>query len=271
MCDPLSIAGIALGLGGTAANAIGQSQAAAASNRAYEAERARQQQLEAKAAQVQQHSNSLYNDFSGQEAARANDLSAALRGAQSTPGAKAATVEAPTTGSTGPGGGQGNITTQAEANQRSIADAYSQQQATALGGLRAFGDTMGTAARAQARDAGQIGQIGNFMKGSASVLPFELNAASHAGDTFKTLGGLASGLGKVGVAAGSSGGISSLFGGAPSAGAISLPTFAGAGTTSLAPDINAFAAASPTQPLSLGNAFSSIPSMYGAAAPNAYR
>lgn len=227
--------------------------------------------MQAQAAQVQQHSQSLYDGFAGKQAATAADLSSALRSAQSTPQAKAATVEAPTTGSTGTGNGQSNITTQAEASQRSIADAYSQQQAGALGGLRAFGDTMGTAARAQARDAGQIGQIGNFMRGSASVLPAELNAASHAGDTFKTLGGLSTGLGRVGVAAGTSGTtISSLFGGGGgSSGLPSLPTFAGTGS-SLAPTVTGMAAAAPAQPLALGNAFGAVPSLFGAGAPNLY-
>lgn len=198
MCDPLTIAGAALSAGGIAANSIGASQAAAASSRAYAAEQQRQAQLRNEAAQVQQHSNSLYEGFAGKQQDRAADLTTYLRSNQlPAQGSAQTTVEAPASGS--------NITTQGEASQRAHADAYASQQAGALADMRSFGDLLGTNALAQARDAGQIGQIGNFMRGSASVLPIELNAASHAGDTFKTLGGLAGGLGKVGITAGLNG------------------------------------------------------------------
>lgn len=234
-----------------AANSIGQSQVAAASNRAAAAEHARQQQLQQEASALQQHSNSLYQGFEGKQAERASSLADAYRAPQTAAGGAPPPVEAPATAS--------NITTQGEANQRSIASVYAGQQADALGALRSFNDVMGTAARGQARDAGQIGQIGNFMRGSSSVLPFELNAASHAGDTMKTLGGLAGGLGKVGVAAGLSG-----VGSAPDTGLPSLPTFTGFGGSST---IEGIAAAQPKAPLSLASAFGALPSFAGASNP----
>lgn len=226
---------------------------AAASNRAATAERARQQQLQQEAAAVQQHSNSLYQGFEGKQAERASSLAEAYRAPQTAAGGAPPPVEAPAAGS--------NITTQGEANQRGIASAYAGQQAGALGTLRSLADVMGTAARGQARDAGQIGQIGNFMRGSSSVLPLELNAASHAGDTMKTLGGLAQGLGKVGVAAGLSG--------TPDTGLPSLPVFSGFGGSST---IEGVAAAQPTQPLSLpGMTNSVVPAFARLAAGNPYR
>ncbi|GJE37638.1 hypothetical protein [Methylobacterium persicinum] len=100
------------------------------------------------------------------------------------------------------------------------------------------------------------------MRGSASVLPFELNAASHVGDTMKTLGGLAQGWGKVGVSAGLSG-----VGKAADTGLPSLPTFAGFGS----PTIEGVAAAQPTQPLSLASAFGVLPLFARSSASNPYR
>jgi len=227
---------------------VGQSQVAAASNRAAAAERARQQQLQQQAAAVQQHSNALYDGFAGKQQARATDLAAALRSPQTGASGTPPPVEAPATGS--------NITTQGEAAQRSNASAYGAQQADALGALRSFSDLLGTDTRLQARDAGQIGQVGNFMRGSASVLPMELNAASHAGDTMKTLGGLAGGLGKVGVVAGLSA--------KPDSGLPSLPVFTGFGGS---PTIEGVAASQPAQPLSLASAFGSLPSFAGSSNP----
>jgi hypothetical protein len=253
MCDPLTIAGAALSAGGIAANSIGASQAAAASSRAYAAEQARQAQLRQEAAQVQQHSNSLYEGFAGKQQDRAADLASSLRSAQlPAQGSASTTVEAPASSS--------NITTQGEASQRASADAYAGQQANALGDLRSFGDLLGTNALAQARDASQIGQIGNFMRGSASVLPQELNAASHAGDTAKLFGGLAGGLGKVGIAAGINGStLGGLFGGGASSGgnvSTSLPTMAASGMGSIA---NAYGNL-PAAPMSIAQPFGGAPS-----------
>jgi hypothetical protein len=229
---------------------------AAASNRAASAERARQQQLQQEAAAVQQHSNSLYEGFAGKQADRAGQLTDYLRGAQLPAQAGAATVETPASSS--------NITTQGETAQRAKADAYAQQQAGALGDLRSFADMLGTNTRAQARDAGEIGQIGNFMRGSATVLPMELNAASHAGDTMKTLGGLAGGLGKVGVAAGLGGAFGGTSSGVTTAAGSSLPTFAA--TPSLGSVANAYSGL-PQAPMSLAGAFGSLPSFAGSSSP----
>jgi hypothetical protein len=252
MCDPLTIAGAALSAGGIAANSIGQSQVAAASNRAAAAESARQAQLRQEAATVQQHSNSIYQGFADKQGERAADLTTYLRANQLPAQGGASTVEAPATTS--------NITTQGEASQRAHADDYASQQAGALADMRSFGDLLGSSALAQGRDASQIGQIGNFMRGSASVLPTELNAASHAGDTFKTLGGLGSGLGKVGIAAGINGNtLSSIFGGAAGTGgnvSTSLPTMAASGVGSIA---NAYAGL-PAAPMTVGQPFGGAPS-----------
>lgn len=98
------------------------------------------------------------------------------------------------------------------AKRMALSKAYTGQQATALGNLRSFGDLMGTIGRSQAQDAGKISEINNFKRGSASVVPYELDAAGHAGDTYKFWGDIANGLEKVGTTAALSGGLSGLPG-----------------------------------------------------------
>jgi hypothetical protein len=89
-----------------------------------------------------------------------------------------------------------------QAKQGDKAHAYSEQQGNALGNLRSFGDLLGGIGLQQARDAGYIGQIGGFKKGSAGVLDFELEDANHKGDGKKQLGDILGGLGQIGISAG---------------------------------------------------------------------
>jgi hypothetical protein len=54
--------------------------------------------------------------------------------------------------------------------------------------LRSFGDLLGGIGLKQARDAGYIGQIGGFEKGSSNVLGYELENANSAGNGMKMFG-----------------------------------------------------------------------------------
>lgn len=243
MCDPLTIAGAALAVGGAAANSIASSQVESATNRALVAERARQQQLRSEAAALQESSRKQYDGFDQSQAQRAQELGSYLQQNLQQPQAAPATAEAPATSS--------NITTQEETRQREKAGTYSAGQATALGNLRSFGDILGTFSRQQARDAGAIGQIGGFMQGSSGVLPLELDAAAQAGNGMKTLGALASGAGKLSLGAGLSGSgpasIAGLFGSGTGAAATGLPSIA------------AMAAAPPATPLTIGAPRAALP------------
>lgn len=252
MCDPLTIAGVALSVGGVAANSIANSQVESATSRALVAERSRQQQLRTEAAALQESSRKQYDGFDQSQGQRAQELGSYLQQNLQQPQAAPATAEAPATSS--------NITTQEETRQRERAGAYSFGQAQALGNLRSFGDILGTFSRQQARDAGAIGQLGGFMQGSSGVLPLELDAAAQAGNGMKTLGALASGAGKLGVGAGLSGGggsIAGLFGSGTGAAASGLPSIA------------AMAAAPPATPLTIGAPRASLPAF--ARAGNLYR
>ena len=194
MCDPITIAGLALTAGSTVANSIGQSQVAAARNDALEAERIRQRALDQEAQALNTQSQDRYKDFSGQQDQKAQELGDYFAGqqieGQAAAGEQAAAAALPTSAS--------NITVREEAKQRSAASQFTDQQGRALGELRAFGDLLGGIGRDQARDASLIGQIGGFKQGSSAVLPYELDAAASAGKGAQTLGDI---LGLAGMAA----------------------------------------------------------------------
>jgi hypothetical protein len=195
---------------------MAQSRVQSARDDAMAAERIRQQSLEHEAQAVNEGARTRYNDFQGQEDQKAQTLGdyfnkqnlANGTKPEGTPAAATPTDTTPTSS---------NVLVQAEqAKQMGKAKAYSDQQGSALGNLRAFGDLLGGISRLQARDAGTIGQIGGFEKGSASVLPYELDAAGHAGDGMKMIGDLAGGFGSLGVSAGLKGGsIGNMFGSTP--------------------------------------------------------
>lgn len=88
---------------------------------------------------------------------------------------------------------------------RGKARAQTNDRAVRLADVRSFGDLLGDISRKQARDAGQIGQIGGFKAGSQGVLPLELDAAAQAGGKAKLLGDVLGGLGSIGLSAGLSG------------------------------------------------------------------
>jgi len=264
MCAPLTIAGAVLSVGGMAANSIASGQVESATNRAVEAERGRQAQLKREAAAVQEQSRQRYDNQAGQQDQRAQELGSYLQSQQIQPPAAGAPAEAsiaPTSS---------GIVTQEDARQRAKASAYSQGQAQALGTMRSFGDLLGEQSRLQGRDAGEIGQIGGFMKGSSAVLPLELDAAGQAGNGWKTVGGLASGLGNLGVSAGLSGGLGSLLGtgaaGAKAAGIAALPTMA-ASTAAGAPTIADAVARMPAASMTLGIGSGGLPAFARAANP----
>ena len=85
--------------------------------------------------------------------------------------------------------------------KNNFADAYMNHQADALGNLRSFGDLFGGIKRGVAQDTGEVGQLGNFKKGSSGVKQLELDNANRASDAYKTWADLTGGLGKVALTA----------------------------------------------------------------------
>jgi len=206
MCDPLTIGGIVLTGASAAASNAAQSQVSRARDDAMAAERIRQGELDREAAAHNVVAQDQYQDFSGKQGDRAKTLADFFTAQEAAPIDKSGPAALPASGS--------NITVQAEDKARGEAKAFTDKTGTALGKLRSFGDLMGELGRGTAREAGYIGQIGGFKKGSSAVLPYELEAANSKGGGMKMLGDILGGLGKIGIGAGLSG--SSLFGGAAS-------------------------------------------------------
>lgn len=202
MCDPLTIAGIALTAGSEVANGIGASKAQHARDDALAAERIRQRGLDREAANVNAKSQDRYLDFGGQQGQKASDLGQYFTDQKIDNANDNAAV---TNEMTMPQSGS-NVVTREIDKQKAKADAYGNQQGEALGQLRSFGDLLGGIGREQARDAGTIGQIGGFKAGSENVLPLELDAASHAGDGLKTFGDILNLGGSLALGKGLSGG-----------------------------------------------------------------
>lgn len=220
MCDPLTIAGVALSGVSYAANAAAQAKVQSARDDAMAAERIRQSGLDKEAAALNTQSQDRYQNFEGQQGEKAKQLADYFTGQQV--GAPAPDEAVPASSS--------NIVVQEQAKQAAKAKEFTDRTGTALGALRSFGDLLGETSRLQARDASQIGQIGGFKRGSSNVLGYELEAANQKGNGLKMLGDIAGGLGGIGINAGLSGGtLSGLFGGTAPKVAAASPGFSASG------------------------------------------
>ena len=218
MCEPVSatILSAALLAGGTGANYMANKKTESARASTMAAERARQEGYKAEAAATNARAQDRYTGYGEKQDARASELAQMFQGsANPTPTSDVAPAPA------------NNVVAAESVKQRGKARDFTDRQGAALGELRAFGDLMGTIGRGQARDAGTIGQIGGFMRGSSGVLPYELEAAKSAGSGMKTLGDILGGLGSIGMNASLGGTFGSTV---PSTGTgstpVSLPTFA---------------------------------------------
>ncbi len=200
MCDPLTIAGVALSGLSTGLNYVAQTKVQGARDDAMAAERIRQGGLDQEAQALNAQSQDRYQDFQGDQAKKSTQLADFFTGQDvAEPSAEAAV---PTSSS--------NITVREEGKQRGKATEFTNRTGTALGEMRSFGDLLGDVSRLQARDAGQIGQIGGFKRGSSNVLGFELDDANNKGNGLRMLGDIAGGFGGVALSSGLSGG--NLFG-----------------------------------------------------------
>jgi hypothetical protein len=198
MCDPLTIAGVAL----SGASMLANQQAAARVNKARDnamvAEADRQRALREEAGAISDTSRERYTNFGqqqGETSQRLGDYFAANTN-------RGAAAEQPMAS----GAGEGNVAVNNEiGRQVDKAKKYGAQQNQALGELRAFGDTLGGIGVQQARDAGYVGQLGSFKRASADVLPMELEAANSKGGGARVLGDVLNLGGRVAIGAGLAG------------------------------------------------------------------
>lgn len=199
MCDPITLGGLALSIGSTVAGSVAQGQVDDARSGRMSAERGRQAQYNQQADAINDRSQGRYGNFQEQEDAKAKEVADFY---------KANTSALPTGGSTSgamPEAGS-NILVQEGKKQMDRVGRFGTQQSEALGKLRSFGDTLGGISREQSKDAGELGKLGSFRRGSAGVLPLELEEANSAGNDMKLFADILGGAGKVGTMAGLSGG-----------------------------------------------------------------
>lgn len=211
MCDPMSIIGLVASVGGAVMQMSAQSKVQKARSNVMAAERIRQQQYDQEAMGYNERSRDRYEDFGDQQDAKAKSLGEMFT-KETGAGVKPSVEGLPQTPQS-----SSNIVVQESAKQLGQAKQFTDQQGNALGNLRAFGDLLGGISREQGRDAGYIGQIGGFKRGSSNVTSFELEEANNAGNSMAMMGQLVGGLGKAmgGMAGG--GGLGSMFGAAPNA------------------------------------------------------
>lgn len=181
MCDPVSAISAAALAAGTGAQIMGQNQARKAQRGVVAAERGRQQGYqERQAAAV---------DTATQGASRpAVEAATAERTA-----ARAADLREAAPQQTGylPGQSAGPQIVRDEVDrQRGIVSAFTNQQGDARAALGGFGDAVFRANTGIGRAAQDVGVQGGFARGSAGLLPLDLNAASYKGQGLRTAGDL---------------------------------------------------------------------------------
>jgi hypothetical protein len=191
MCNPLAI-GAVLAVAGTGLQIRAQNQREADMNRAQRRETERQEKLYGESKLLLDQNREEYNrervdaDMATAAADRQAQYAAADRNApranESLPGST-------------PAAG-GNVVV-LEAFRQAAADAATraEQQGAARADLASFGDFMGDTAISTGRRSGDIGMIGSFSRGSANVLPLELNRAATRRRGSATAGNLLTSFG----------------------------------------------------------------------------
>lgn len=202
MCIPLAAAAIIASVAGSAAQAAGQRRAQKAQAGAREAERVRQKgfQDESAAAVTESMANASKGSQDTKQAQAEGERKSAYDAATEAAQAPVAAVGQNLAGDTA-----GNAVIGDElARQSSRATGYAGQQGSAKAAIQGFNDLQLGNALYNARQLQHQAQLGNFMQGSAGVLPVEMEAASHKGDGLKNFGSALSAAGTImGMGAGS--------------------------------------------------------------------
>lgn len=193
MCDPVS-ASIALTVAGTTAQAIASKQAKKAMQGATNAERIRQKGYEDQSQAALNESQSFASKASQDR--RMAEAAAGRKAEYDQATAQAAPVAA--TGENLAGDQSGNAVVASETAKRS-SDATNSalQRGAAMANLQGFGDLQLGNALYNNRIGQRQAQLAGFMRGSADVLPLELQAASQKGKDLATLGQLLNAAGAI--------------------------------------------------------------------------
>lgn len=180
MCEPMTIAALAMTAVGTAMQYQGQRKAQKAMEAAAAAESGRQRKLRDEAQGLFQES--LGQQEAGTQIKRIADAKAEREAATAGNMQSAPVVNVPTQGATP------SIVADETAARVGEGNIRARDEAIAKAALASFGDVQLGNALLNARYGAQQGQLSNFMQGSYGVLPTELSAASKAGDKLKLFG-----------------------------------------------------------------------------------
>jgi hypothetical protein len=236
MCDPLTIGSIAVGLAGTAANAVGQQGAAKKQQREYDAwaaqqkqarnaENARQEQLRGRAETSRQEGVEAISadEQARTQAAEEARLTSALNEEGQTntadPGAPASVADDVLTGS----GGGGQVFQSDLARKISDATASAKQRIGALARVSSYGDSFGGLGTVnpinQGRAGAGIDAANEMRKGSISAYgaetaidPVQITYSNPIADIASSF--LGAGMQGLGQSMAGGGGVSSIFKGA---------------------------------------------------------
>lgn len=194
MCDPIS-ASLALAAAGTASQVAGQRKAQKAMDGAREAERIRQKGYQ------EQSDAALGKSMAGAEKGAQDAIEGkALAERKAASDAAVAEVRQPVeaTGANLAGDQAANAVIESEkAAQAAKSLGFASQQGGAKAKLLSVNDLNFANSIANARALQEQARIANLAKGSADVLPIELEAASRKGQGLQTLGTLLSTAGTV--------------------------------------------------------------------------
>lgn len=183
MCGPWVLP-MALMLGGSVAQYVGQKQAGDAQMNRWQEERSRQQRFS-------QEQQGHFEDSLARAGAVASP-EAERAAAERREATLASVIRPESPASYLPGSSSANEVVRT-AGERAGAEqrAQSEALADALGRLGGTGDQLLEANIQNSRNAGRIGQVGSFMRGSAAAGEAEVRAAAHKGAALRNLGALA--------------------------------------------------------------------------------
>ncbi len=194
MCTPVAIA-LSLTAAGSAAQAAGARRAAKAMEGARVAESIRQKGFQDEANKVVDESLGKSGKSSTEAGMKAAAEARAAEAAAATAEVRKP-VEATRENLAGDTAGNKVMATESDL-QAARNLGYAGQQGAAKSNLLSFNDVTFQNAINNIRAGQQLNTVGNFMRGSAGVLPVELEAASRKGDNLKTLGTVLSTAGTV--------------------------------------------------------------------------
>lgn len=194
MCTPVAFA-LALTAAGSAAQAAGARRAAKAMAGARTAESIRQKGF-------QDEANAVVDDSLNKSGKDATDKGMADAAAQRAAASDAAVADVRSpieaTGANLAGDQTANKIMATEGDVAAAKNlGYATQQGRAKANLLSFNDVTFQNAINNIRAGQKLNTTGNFMRGSAGVLPIELEAASQKGEGLKTFGNLLSTAGSV--------------------------------------------------------------------------